>query len=1291
MAEEEEDKFIKENPIVFKKYKVKKKLGEGAFGDVYLGQTIENNQYVALKVEPRKIIKPILESEAFLLYSIAGLGIPEVKSFGKVKNYNVLVEPLLGKSLFDIFAENHKRMPIEDVCLIGKQVIDRIQWVHSKYIVHRDIKPDNFLIGKKDPNVIYLIDFGLSKKYRSTATNKHIRFGFTGKLTGTVRFASANALRGGEQSRRDDIESIGYMLVYFLKQRLPWQGVTGAKKMERYLKIYKLKKNTTPEELCGDIPEMVEYLSYAKKLEFEQEPNYNYLRKIFKKMLKRVHNTNDQLVFSWITDVTNLKNPVNPATRRDSPQSRIYKKIKSNLERERNLSSESDSKHGSYQQVMTQSIAPTSNLKVVNKNINFTESEFEQKTEKKINKKALKAKEGLNTTIANLDATVDENVVDFENQKLKNGSKDTGEYINNISKFNHNSIYNSNNNFDNELSEKKKIMINKIPNDLYRNLNSEFNEHAKILNINDINHGLNDLDLEHLNKQKSSPDDNNPITSCFNTNPDDNINLKSIDYIEKNDIIKKNSKEINNINNDINNNEFNSKIDSKQNNKIEINNIDNDILAKNNSLFDYENKNELKKFTENQNKSFKNNLPKIDNNIIKNNNINNENLNIKLKSSNFEGKEFTFNEPIDFKSSVSNNAQKIKQDESKEIQNNINNEERFKVIEENKNNDKNIYALLTGNNNYPKNNINVKKQNIKKKNLNIDNIEKLDEEEEYLRENNLITDNNKKSNNINKVFSPKNKAYTYNNENENNKNNKQSNQSRISQKQNNIINSQNIKKNVSIKRLKKPTNNMNYKSKINKGNNIRDLRNQKSKEIKNNNNNIDISKQIYNELNNKTFPNDNDFGNDLIGTYNTINKANQKLINSEKKGTNQEMSKPILNNDDFFNECNNDLFDYSKKENNENDFSNTFSRMDEEKKMFNYMNNEIENNNLKYRGSNYNFGNNKNTFNYGYINIKDNYNKKNTPKKILNRKIIDENNLEKISKMNNNNTYYKDILKIDDEKMKINVSNNLKNSGSLNDQSYEFNKLNYIKKFNAINNNEQKNEENKLMNINIKNNYISRLGSKDNSANDKNNMINKKNVINNNYGNNARIVNLQPKGRKSPGNQQKINKRNIQGIKQIQSNAYNQQIIANSINDSNNLNQINNYINNNLNTNLINNNISNRQQINYLIPGYVNNNIINKQYNMQYMNSGRNIRPQIVNANPILNQKKLIAINPNKSQQGLNTGFVGTIPQQIGIQYNKVIPNNINPYGNIQYNMLGSSNIYPYQQNRKYQVSLNTK
>ena len=195
--------WIKKNSIIFKKYRIKKKLRKGEFGDIYIGYHIENNELVAIKVEPKKIVKPLLETEALFLYSVRGLGIPEVLSFGRLKDYNVLIEPLLDKSLFDIFAER-KKFALEDICLMSKQFIDRIQWVHSKYIVHRDVKPDNFLIGRKDPNIIYLIDFGLSKKYKSSKTGKHIRFSFTGKLTGTIRYASANALRGGEQSRRDE-------------------------------------------------------------------------------------------------------------------------------------------------------------------------------------------------------------------------------------------------------------------------------------------------------------------------------------------------------------------------------------------------------------------------------------------------------------------------------------------------------------------------------------------------------------------------------------------------------------------------------------------------------------------------------------------------------------------------------------------------------------------------------------------------------------------------------------------------------------------------------------------------------------------------------------------------------------------------------------------------------------------------------------------------------------------------------------------------------------------------------
>ena len=556
VGEEEQDNFIKENPIIFKKYKVKKKLGEGAFGDVFLGQAINNNDYVAIKTEPRKIIKPILESEAFLLYSIAGPGIPEVKSFGKTKEYNILVEPLLGKSLFDIFAENHKSMPLADACLIGIQVIDRIQWVHSKYIVHRDIKPDNFLIGRKDPNVIYLIDFGLSKKYRSTTTGKHIRFGFTGKLTGTVRFASANALRGGEQSRRDDIESIGYMMIYFLKKKLPWQGVTGNKKMERYLKIYKMKKNIAPEKLCeGLYPEMIEFISYAKNLEFEQEPDYKYLKNLFKKMLKRIHNSNDQLVFSWIkmADFKAMKNPINPATRKDSPQNRIYKKIKSKLEKGRNLSSDSDSKTGSYGQAV---VSSANNFNLVENNMLVSsEDQFETK-DKKILNKSIRSKDGLNTTVANLDVSVDENIVDFENERIN------GESNKNMIEINRN----LNSEFTKDLNKEK----NKDENNI---LEEKINNKSLASNISDHSN----KDKEDINKkeEKEEKEKKNLIISDLKQNDvkeDKNI-MKRIDDNPINNEIQKKSL----IGTDFT---FNETLSSLQNNSNVSNTLKNNLTGK---------------------------------------------------------------------------------------------------------------------------------------------------------------------------------------------------------------------------------------------------------------------------------------------------------------------------------------------------------------------------------------------------------------------------------------------------------------------------------------------------------------------------------------------------------------------------------------------------------------------------------------------------------------------------------------------------------------------------------------
>ena len=545
------DDFIKLNSIIFKKYRIKNKLAEGAFGDIYLGSAIDTNEPVAIKVEPKRIIKPLLEAEAYFLFALRGIGIPEVLSFGRRKNYNFLVEPLLGKSLFDIFNERRKHMALGDICLIGKQIIDRIQWVHSKGFVHRDIKPDNFLIGRKDPNVIYLIDFGLSKKYKSDKTGKHLKFGFTGKLTGTVRFASANALRGGEQSRRDDLESIAYMIIFFMRGKLPWQGVSGTKKMERYLKIYKMKKNVTPEDLCKSLPpQMISFVKYVKHLEFEQDPDYNYLRKIFQSILKQRKLNIDSLVFSWIktADIKNLKDPINPATRKESPQGRLYKKIENKLKSERNNSSDNDSGQRSY--------TPSNDIRQVEKEENYTSKDEAEINDNNYKSKKEKSKEGLNTLVTQLNQSIDENV-NFDDTEKKNDAikkknytvNDTLDFKSELKIKNNLGTFSSNKNKEiiRDKSEEirlsnyneRKMSLQEI--DEKEEKNNEKEEVNKIKKEDNTNNLIRENDINKLNqKQKIIPIDKGKIKSMPINNISTQKNSNNINLINKNKIIDNN-------------------------------------------------------------------------------------------------------------------------------------------------------------------------------------------------------------------------------------------------------------------------------------------------------------------------------------------------------------------------------------------------------------------------------------------------------------------------------------------------------------------------------------------------------------------------------------------------------------------------------------------------------------------------------------------------------------------------------------------------------------------------------
>lgn len=201
----------------------------------------------------------------------------------------MLVMELLGKSLDSYFQSNNKRFSLKTVCMLGIQMVRRIEWVHNRNIIHRDIKPDNFVMGLNNKShIVYILDFGLSKKYYSVQSGKHIKFKINKKLTGTARYASVNALRGGEHSRKDDMEAIGYVLVYFLKGELPWMGLRMNKKDDKYKVIYEKKRDTSPEELCKGCPiEFEEYVRYTRKLEFEEKPDYRYLEGLFRKVMER--------------------------------------------------------------------------------------------------------------------------------------------------------------------------------------------------------------------------------------------------------------------------------------------------------------------------------------------------------------------------------------------------------------------------------------------------------------------------------------------------------------------------------------------------------------------------------------------------------------------------------------------------------------------------------------------------------------------------------------------------------------------------------------------------------------------------------------------------------------------------------------------------------------------------------------------------------------------------------------------------------------------------------------------
>ena len=521
------------NKLIFKKYRPIKLISEGIFGQLYLVVNEKLNKFYAMKIEKKDSNFQLLEQEGYNLYSLKGIGIPELITYGKITNYNVLIEELLDKSLYELFLENNYKFPMQDICLIAIQLIDRIEWVHSKTLIHRDIKPENFLIGKNNPNIIYLTEFGLCSKYCSSKTGKHILPGFRGTFTGTLKYSSANAQRGNQQSRRDDMESLGYTILFFMKGKLPWQNLNKYfKGKDLYFKTYAMKKFMPIEKLCKGLPtEMEDYFKYIKTMKFQEEPNYDYLRNLFKSILKKNGCENlENINFSWVSEFQWEQSKLKKK-RTLSPKTRLYLKIKNRFESNKELPSD---------QVMT-NVDISYNKKHINsknnytQSISFTQSDNRIPLENKIISNNIKANNE-NVILSKHDIgneNIEKEKIEKQNEKNKIINKElyNEKYYTNIDIYNKR-IINDNHNNNEEMDdsqEDKKNYNNKKNNE---NITKRKYNNTKPLDYTNISNN-NEKQNASLQFNNIKPNVNVYNFNIYNRYPTDNnqINYKNINTI----------------------------------------------------------------------------------------------------------------------------------------------------------------------------------------------------------------------------------------------------------------------------------------------------------------------------------------------------------------------------------------------------------------------------------------------------------------------------------------------------------------------------------------------------------------------------------------------------------------------------------------------------------------------------------------------------------------------------------------------------------------------------------------
>ncbi|KAF1809587.1 casein kinase-like protein I isoform epsilon [Eremomyces bilateralis CBS 781.70] len=278
-------------PIVVRnKYQLDLRLGGGSYGEVYQCHNIQTGQEVALKLEYNQISPSHLENEVEIYNELAGVpGIPQVYWHGYECEFRVMAFELLGPNLENLFNYCSRRFSLKTVLMLADQLIPRFQCIHSKGYIHRDVKPDNLLMGDgKQGNTVYMTDIGLAKEIEGGDRQSY-------PVVGTLRYASINAHLGKEQSPHDDIESLGYVFLYFLRGSLPWQSLK-AKSPEKETMILERKQHVQEDDLFDGVPE--EFKKYFEHVRSGEKLDYSYLLRLFRNLFRRKGFEYDY-VFDW--------------------------------------------------------------------------------------------------------------------------------------------------------------------------------------------------------------------------------------------------------------------------------------------------------------------------------------------------------------------------------------------------------------------------------------------------------------------------------------------------------------------------------------------------------------------------------------------------------------------------------------------------------------------------------------------------------------------------------------------------------------------------------------------------------------------------------------------------------------------------------------------------------------------------------------------------------------------------------------------------------------------------------